>query len=262
MPTDQVRVLKAHGSSPAMTKKRDDSTLSSSALGVAVVIPALDEAESIGAVVGEIPRDVAHEIIVVDGGSRDGTVEIAAAAGARVVACGERGYGRACRAGIAAASPGIGIVVFMDGDGADRGDLMAGLVDPIRAGDWDFVIASRARGEREAGAMNWHQLLAGYLAGLGTRALYGVRYTDMCAYRAIRRDRLDALGLREMTYGWNIEMQMKAARAGLRILEVPMPYRRRSGGKSKVAGTIGGSLRAAWRITGTFLRVAAQPTIR
>src|SRR5271165_4833229 len=147
----------------------------------------------------------------------------------------------------------------MDGDGADRGDLMADLVEPIRRGDFDFVIASRARGEREPGSMNWHQLLAGYLAGIGTRALYGVRYTDMCAYRAIRRDCLARLGMREMTYGWNIEMQMKAARVGLRISEIAMPYRRRRGGRSKVAGSLVGSLRAASRIIATFVRVAASP---
>ena len=147
----------------------------------------------------------------------------------------------------------------MEGDGPNRGDLIARIVEPIRQGEYDFVIASRARGEREPGSMAWHQLLAGHLAGIGMRVLYGVRYTDMCAYRAIRRDCLDRLGMREMTYGWNIEMQMKAARSGLRILEVPMPYQRRSGGESKVAGTVRGSLRAAWRIIATFLRVAATP---
>jgi glycosyltransferase involved in cell wall biosynthesis len=228
-------------------------------LGVAVIIPTLDEAESIAGVITEIPDDLVHEIIIVDGGSRDGTAEVASKAGARVVVPGQRGYGHACLAGVAAASPECGILLFMDGDGADRGDLMAELVEPIRKGDFDFVIASRARGEREPGSMNWHQLLAGYLAGLGTRALYGVRYTDMCAYRAIRRDCLGRLGMREMTYGWNIEMQMKAARLGLRITEVPMPYRRRSGGVSKVAGTVRGSLRAAWRIIATFFRVAMSP---
>jgi glycosyltransferase involved in cell wall biosynthesis len=231
-------------------------------LGVAVVIPTLDEAESIAGVVTEIPSGLVREIIVVDGGSRDGTAEVATAAGARVVVPGQTGYGRACLAGIAAASPECGIIVFMDGDGADRGDLMARLVEPVRDGDFDFVIASRARGERELGSMSWHQLLAGYLAGLGTRALYGVRYTDMCAYRAIRRDCLERLGMREMTYGWNIEMQMKAAQAALRVLELPMPYRRRSGGVSKVAGSLRGSLRAAWRITTTFLRVAVSSSQR
>ncbi len=147
----------------------------------------------------------------------------------------------------------------MDGDGADRADLMHLLVDPIRAGTHDFVIASRTRGERDPGSMNWHQVLAGQAAGLGMRALYGVRYTDMCAFRAIRRSSLLALGLREMTYGWNIEMQMQAARAGLRILEVPVPYRCRAGGQSKVAGSVRGTLRAGWRIVTTFARVAASP---
>ncbi len=229
---------------------------SETALAVAVVIPALNEAQSIAGVATEIPRDLVREVIIVDGGSHDGTPATAAAAGARVIAAGGRGYGRACAAGVAAASAECGVIVFMDGDGADRGDLMARLIEPIRRGGYDFVIASRLRGEREPGAMSWHQLLAGYLAGLGIRALYGVRYTDMCAYRAIRRDCLEPLGMREMTYGWNIEMQMRAAQAGLRILEVPMPYRRRSGGTSKVAGSVRGSIRAAYRIAATFVRVA------
>ena len=228
-------------------------------LDVAVVIPVLNEAASIAAVIAEIPRDLVREIIVVDGGSSDGTGQIAAAAGARVVVPGQGGYGRACRAGATAVTADCGIIAFMDGDGADRGDLIARIIEPIRQGGYDFVIASRARGERAPGSMAWHQLLAGHLAGIGTRLLYGVRYTDMCAYRAIRRDCLDQLGMCEMTYGWNIEMQMKAARSGLRILEVPMPYRSRRGGESKVAGTVRGSLRAGWRIVTTFLRVAAAP---
>src|SRR5579863_2544979 len=211
---------------------------------VAVVIPTLNEAESIGPVVREIPREIAREILVVDGGSSDGTRDIAEAAGARVIVPAQRGYGCACAAGSAAALA-CDIIVFMDR-----------LVEPIRRGEYDFVIASRARGEREPGSMSWHQLLAGSLAGFGMRALYGVRYTDMCAYRAIRRDALDRLAMREMTYGWNIEMQMRAARMGLRILEVPLPYRRRSGGTSKVAGSVRGSLRAARHIASAFLRVA------
>ena len=226
-------------------------------LSVAVVIPALNEAEAIGAVIAEIPRALGAEVIVVDGGSSDGTAEAAAAAGARVIRPEGLGYGRACAAGADAAADSRGIVVFMDGDGADRGDLMRLLVEPIARGGYDFVIASRARGARETGAMSWHQLAAGYLAGLGIGALYGTRYTDMCAYRAIRRDCLRRLGMRETGYGWNIEMQMKAARQRLRILELPMPYRRRRRGQSKVAGSLGGTLRAGSRIIATFLRVAA-----
>jgi molybdenum ABC transporter molybdate-binding protein len=154
------------------------------------------------------------------------------------------------------------ILVFMDGDGADEPASIAALVEPIRAGRSDFVIGSRTRGEREPGSIAWHQLAAGRLAGFGMRLLYGVRYTDMCAFRAIRRDVLLALGMREMTYGWNIEMQMRAARAGLRILEVPVDYHRRSGGTSKVAGSLRGTLRAGARIVATFVRGAAQPMPR
>lgn len=224
-------------------------------LGVAVVIPVLNEAATIAGVVRGIPRGLAREIIVADGGSADGTPELARAAGARVIVPNGRGYGLACAAG-AEAGAECGIIVFMDGDGADRGDLLARLVDPIRDGSHDFVIASRTRGAREPGSMSWHQIAAGYLAGFGMGLLYGVRYSDMCAYRAIRRDCLRRLDMREMTYGWNIEMQMKAARLGLRILEVPMPYRCRGGGASKVAGSLRGSIRAGWRIVATFLRVA------
>ncbi len=227
-------------------------------MGVAVVIPTLNEADAIGPVVRELPRDVATEIIVADSGSKDATVTLAEAAGARVIALTQRGYGRACAAGAAAASAACDIIVFMDGDGADRGDLLARLVAPIQAGTHDFVIASRTRGARDPGSMSIHQVLAGHVAGLGMGALYGIRYTDMCAYRAIRRDTLAKLGMTEMTYGWNIEMQMKAARAKLRILELPMPYRCRMGGESKVAGSLKGTVRAGWRIMTTFARVAVS----
>jgi len=230
--------------------------------GIAVVIPTLNEVEAIGGVIAEIPASLAHEIIVVDSGSTDGTPEAARAAGARVMELAERGYGRACAAGARAARDGCDIIVFLDGDGADRPDLMGLLVAPIRAGTHDFVIGSRVRGLREPGAMSVHQVLAGHLAGFAIGILTGVRYTDMCAFRAIRRDALDRLGLREMTFGWNIEMQMQAARAHLRILEVPLPYRRRAGGRSKVAGTLRGTVRASWHIIMTFIRVARSPWIR
>jgi len=225
---------------------------------VAVIIPTLNEAAAIGGVVAEIPRTIARQIIVADSGSRDGTPEVASRAGALVVSLRQRGYGRACAAGAAAADPACSVLVFLDGDGADRGDLMETLVRPILDGTHDFVIASRTRGAREAGSMSWHQVLAGRLAGWGMRVLYGVRYSDMCAYRAIRRDALARLDMREMTYGWNLEMQMKVARLGLRILEVPMPYRCRAGGESKVAGSLRGTLRAGLRIVATFVRVAAS----
>jgi len=223
---------------------------------VSLVIPTFNEAETIAGVVREIPAPYRGDIIVADGGSRDGTQEIAAAAGARVINAG-RGYGRACALGAAAARPESQVIVFMDGDGADRGDLIARIADPVLSGAQDFVLASRTLGQRDPGAMLWHQVLAGRLAGFGIGARYGVRYTDMCAFRAISRTALEALALQEMTYGWNIEMQMRAARAGLRILEVPMPYRCRGGGTSKVAGSLRGTMQAGSRIVSTFLRVAA-----
>jgi glycosyltransferase involved in cell wall biosynthesis len=225
-------------------------------VAVVVVIPTFNEAESIAAVVAEIPRDVVDRVIVVDGGSSDATAAEARRAGAEVIAVG-RGYGLACRAGAQAAGL-ADIVVFMDGDGADDPAAIAQLVAPIRAGACDFVIASRARGEREPGSMAWHQLLAGHVAGALTRLLYGVRYTDMCAFRAIARATLLKLGMRELTYGWNLEMQMRVARARLRVLEVPVTYRRRIGGQSKVAGSLRGSLKAGVRIAATFARVAME----
>jgi glycosyltransferase involved in cell wall biosynthesis len=229
----------------------------STALRVRAIIPTLNEAETIAGVIASLPREVVQEVIVSDSGSRDGTPEIARDAGARVVSLTQRGYGRACAAGVAAEGTDCGIVLFLDGDGADRADLAAMLIAPIQAGTHDFVIGSRVRGEREPGSMSWHQVLAGRLAGWIMSLLYGVRYTDMCAFRAIRRDALERLDMRETTYGWNIEMQMLAARAGLRILELPVPYRCRAGGSSKVAGSLRGSLRAGWRIALTVVRVAA-----
>jgi glycosyltransferase involved in cell wall biosynthesis len=224
---------------------------------VTVIIPTFNEAESIGAVVAELPRAVVDRVIVADGGSRDGTPARAAKAGAEVIEVG-RGYGRACLAGAQAAAP-HDILVFMDGDGADDPAAIAAMVDAIHSGACDFVIASRARGKREPGSMAAHQLVAGHIAGRLTKLLYGVRYTDMCALRALSRDTLFDLGMREMTYGWNLEMQMRAARAGLRVLELPVDYRRRLGGESKVAGSLRGSLQAGLRIMATFVRVALEP---
>jgi glycosyltransferase involved in cell wall biosynthesis len=224
--------------------------------GVALVIPTFNETESIASVVAEVPRDIVDRVIVADGGSTDGTPDKARSAGAEVIAVG-RGYGLACLKGAQAADT-ASIVVFMDGDGADDPAALGVLVAPVRSGAYDFVIASRALGEREPGSMAWHQLLAGRIAGILTRLLYGVRYTDMCAYRAIRRDTLLALGMCELTYGWNLEMQMRVARAGLRVLEVPVSYRRRLGGQSKVAGTLRGSIKASLKIMSTFARVAME----
>ncbi len=225
---------------------------------VSVIIAALNEEEAIANVVASVPRDIANEIIVVDNGSTDRTAEVAAAAGARVVAESQRGYGRAFRAGLRAISPDCKIVVFLDGDGSDYPEMMNQLVEPIIEGAHDFVVSSRTRGRRERGSMNWHQVFAGYLVGFFLRLLYGVRSTDMGPFRAIRRAALESLGMREETYGWPLEMQMRAARAGLRTLEVPVDYRRRAGGQSKIAGTACGSIKAASRILLTLARIAVE----
>lgn len=224
---------------------------------VAVVIPAWNEAGAIGAVVAETLAQGVGQVIVSDGGSTDGTQAVAREAGAVVIDAG-RGYGRACLCGADAALPICDVLAFMDGDGADRPDQLERLARPVLDGAADFVIGSRTRGVREPGAMLWHQILAGAVAGRLMGALYRVRYTDMCAYRVIRRDALVRLAMKEMTYGWNIEMQMKAARLGLRVVELPVPYRRRAAGASKVAGSLPGTLRASAKIATTFARVASQ----
>jgi glycosyltransferase involved in cell wall biosynthesis len=225
---------------------------------VSVIIAALNEEAAIGKVIEAVPKDLAGEIVVVDNGSKDRTAEIAAAAGARVVHEPVPGYGRAFRAGLRSISPRCEIVVFLDGDGSDCPEMMDRLVTPIVEGKAEFVIGSRTRGNREAGSMNFHQVFAGYMIGLILRVLYGVRSTDMGPFRAIRRETLEKLGLREETYGWPLEMQMRAARARVRTLEVPVDYRRRAGGHSKIAGTVRGSVLAATRILLTLARLAIQ----
>jgi glycosyltransferase involved in cell wall biosynthesis len=226
---------------------------------VSVIIPALNEEEPIMGVVRAVAATkIPSEIIVVDNGSTDRTAERACAAGARVIAEPRRGYGRACATGVRSLSPECDIVMFLDGDGSDCPEFVNQLVDPILAGKYDFVIGSRTRGRREPGSMNFQQILSGRIAGAILRLLYGIRYTDMCPFRAIRRDALERLGMCEQTYGWNLEMQMRAARAALRILEVPVNHRRRAGGQSKVSGTLRGTIVAGTRILATLLRIAVE----
>jgi len=228
---------------------------------VAVVIPTLNEEAAIAGVLALIPPGTVDDIIVADSASTDRTVERARAAGARIVSEPLRGYGRACRAGAEAAAA-CDIIVFLDGDGSDCPELIPALVEPIAEDRADFVIGSRTRGARESHSMSAHQILAGYAIGAALRLLYGVRYTDMGPFRAIRRDALMRLGMRELSYGWNLEMQMRAARHGLRILEVPVAHRRRAGGLSKVSGSLKGTLKASWRILLTFARIALEPRPR
>ncbi len=226
---------------------------------ISVIIPALNEEEPIAAVVRDcLTTGLPAEVIVVDNGSTDRTADQAQAAGAKIVSEPTPGYGRACARGIRSLSSECDIVVFLDGDGSDCPEFMPQLVETIRRGEQDFVIGSRTRGKREPGSMNFQQVFAGRVAGLLLRLLYGVRYSDMCPFRAIRRDALKQLGMKEPTYGWNLEMQMRAARARLRILEVPVNHRCRTGGESKVSGTLRGTFVAGIRIVATLFRVAME----
>jgi glycosyltransferase involved in cell wall biosynthesis len=213
---------------------------------VSVVIPALNEEESIGSVLAAIPRDAVEEIIVVDGGSTDDTAAIAQAAGARVIREPRRGYGRACAAGVAAASGDI--VLFLDADGADDPDQIPDLLAPIYAGEADLVLGSRLAGGMTSDAMPWHQRFGNRLSARLIRWLYGLPLTDLSPLRAIRTQSLLRLRMEQMTYGWPTEMIVKAARQGLRVVEVPTRYRPRSGGRSKISGTVRGTVLAAYHI--------------
>jgi glycosyltransferase involved in cell wall biosynthesis len=224
---------------------------------VTVIIPALNEQQAIAAVVGSLASSpLVREVFVVDNGSTDRTAVEAAAAGARVISEPRRGYGQACASGVAAASCETDVFVFLDGDGSDVTSELPALANPVLDGRYDFVIGSRIRGKREPGSLLPSQVFAAWLAGVLIRLRYGVRYTDMGPFRAISRSALQHLNMSEMTYGWNLEMQMKAARDGLRILEIPVSYRNRQGGVSKVAGSISGSMKAAIRIMKVFLAIS------
>jgi glycosyltransferase involved in cell wall biosynthesis len=239
-----------------------DATRQPDRPAVTVIIPCLDEEEAIGPCVAAVRAHGVGEVIVVDGGSRDATVDRAAEAGARVIVERRRGYGRAMLAGIAAISPRATVVLFIDGDGSDRPEMIPAVLAPIERAEADFVLGSRLKGPREPGSLAPAQIVAGHLAGLLIRLRYGVRFTDMSPLRAIRRHALEGLGMREETFGWNLEMQMRAAAAGLRILEVPVGQRRRAGGVSKVSGDVMTATRAAWALIATFLRLAKSTSTR
>jgi glycosyltransferase involved in cell wall biosynthesis len=213
---------------------------------VSIIIPTRNEASAIDRVLADIPADAATEVIVVDGNSTDGTPEIAAKMGARVLREPRRGYGRACLTGLANASA-PDIVVFLDGDYSDRPAELPLLLAPIIDGHADITLGSRLAGPRIQGAMPWHASFGNRLAASLIRMLYDVKITDLGPFRAARAEVLRSLALEEMTYGWAVEMILKGAVGGFRIVEVPVSYYPRIG-QSKISGTVKGTVGAAWFI--------------
>lgn len=225
---------------------------------ILVIIPAFNEAESIGKVVGDIPEGLVKEVVVVNNSSTDATEANAKAAGATVLREDQRGYGFACLKGIAYANSKTGnerpdIIVFIDGDYSDFPDQMGELVAPIIESGHDMVIGSRALGAREKGAMMPQQIFGNWLATTLIKLFYRVKFTDLGPFRAIRFDKLIELNMQDQTYGWTVEMQLKAAKKKFKVTEVPVNYRKRIG-VSKIAGTVKGSILAGYKILYTIFR--------
>lgn len=211
---------------------------------VTVVIPAYNEQDAIAAVVKGLPQNLVNEVIVVDNGSSDATGDRAAEAGARVVREARRGYGSACYAGLMAVE-NTDVVVFLDGDNSDDPAELPRLLAPIENGQADLVVGSRLSGSLESEAMPSHARLGNWLIAWFMRGAYRVQVTDIGSFRAVRKDVLLSLGMEQMTFGWPVEMLVKAARRGARIIEVPVSYRKRIG-TSKVSGTIKGTVLTAY----------------
>ncbi|MBI5566733.1 MAG: glycosyltransferase family 2 protein [Chloroflexi bacterium] len=230
-------------------------------MNVAIIIPALNEAGNIGALVAEVNTTIQAEVIVVDNGSTDATASEARAANATVIAETRRGYGYACAAGVQRATArDADVLIFLDGDYSFLPADLPALLQPIEREQADLVLGSRWLGHIAPGAMPPQQRFGNWLTARLMNRLYGLSITDLGPYRAIRRDLIERLDLHEMTYGWPSEMLVKAARCGARIVEVPVDYHARRAGRSKVSGTLGGTLRAGWRILSVTLRHASPPT--
>ncbi len=222
-----------------------------------VLIPAYNEEDSLPLVLTAIPKGWVRQVIVCNNGSTDRTAEVAAAAGAVVVEAPKRGYGSACLAGMAylqnlPASEQPGVVVFLDGDYSDYPEDLPEVAGPVLNDEMDLVIGSRLLGKPEPGAMTPPQRFGNWLAPLLIRWLYGYRFSDLGPFRAIRWKSLLALEMRDPNYGWTVEMQVRAAQLGLRCAEVPVRYRKRAAGQSKVSGTIKGVVLAGWKIITTI----------
>jgi glycosyltransferase involved in cell wall biosynthesis len=226
---------------------------------LALIIPALNEAESIGPLLSALPRHLFAQILVVDNGSTDGTAEAARVAGAEVIVEARRGYGRACQAGLAALRPETSAVMFMDADLSDDPTDVESLVKASAAGGGDLVVGSRLLGRAEPGALTPVQRFGNWLATRLLRWLWGARFTDLGPMRIVSRAALARLDLRDPDFGWNVEMQAKAARLGLAVTEIPVNYRRRRFGRSKISGTVRGSVRAGCKILWTIYRCWHAP---
>jgi len=224
---------------------------------IAVIIPALNEAGNIYALVTEVLATAPVKVIVVDNGSTDTTAAEAQAAGAQVVQEPRRGYGYACAAGVAAAAAGkADILVFLDGDYSSLPEELPIILAPILADEADLVLGSRYQGHIAAGAMPLHQRFGNWLVARLMNRLYGLSITDLGPYRAIRGSLLISLDMQEMTFGWPTEMMTKAARREARVIEVPVSFHKRRMGRSKVSGTVRGTILATWYILGVTLRYA------
>ena len=226
------------------------------AMNVTLVIPALNEAGVIGDVVRRIPAGAVREVIVVDNGSLDATAAMAAAAGARVVREDHRGYGAACWAGVNAVSTETDVVAFLDGDGSQHPEELAAVLEPIAAGRADFVLGAR----RFDGAHPRHAALGTKLVARFISWRHGTRLTDIAPFRAIRFDLLQRLDMQDRAFGWPVEMVVKAAARGARIVEVPVSHAPRQAGRSKVSGTLVGSLRAGYAFVAVALRASRRAT--
>jgi glycosyltransferase involved in cell wall biosynthesis len=229
------------------------------AASYALIIPALNEAESIGRLLAQVPTGLFSQIIVVDNGSRDATAEAARAAGAQVVMEPRRGYGQACQAGLARLRPEITGIAFIDADLSDDPADLFRLVHCLEENELDLVIGSRVLGNPEPGALTFLQRFGNWLSTRLIKLIWGVPFTDLGPLRMIRRQALLRLDLRDPDFGWNVEMQAKAARFRLKVAEVPVNYRRRKFGRSKISGTLLGSARAGFKILLTLYRCWRMP---
>lgn len=223
---------------------------------VTVIIPALNEEENIAKVIGDLPRERIHRVIVVDNGSVDGTARVAKSAGADVIPEPNRGYGAACLRGLQAAE-GSDVIVFVDGDYSDYPEETAVLLDRLAEG-YDMVVGSRMTGKRERGALPVHSLIGNWLVSTLINISCGTGYTDLGPFRAVRYEKLMALGMKDMNYGWTVEMAMRAAGAKWKTCETPVRYRKRFSGKSKVTGSITASVKTAVKMISVFIRLSIQ----